>query len=107
MKMDLQHSFYNMYDRLGEDVYYQYTIEYDWDSILKNGFNKDNFKVVPVGFSEDYDSYFSRYAISKKKWEKNMKDYLLSEHNDTTQEAFFENLTEKQNKQYDLSHPQN
>lgn len=104
MKMNMNQSFYHMYDRLGEDVYYQYTIEYDWDNILKNNFTKDNFKVIPVGFFENYDGYFSSYSINKKKWEKSMKEYLLSDRNDLSLEAFFENLTEMQYQQYSLNH---
>jgi len=100
-KMDLQYSFHHMYDRIGEGVYFNYIVEYDWEDILKNNFNKDNFKIIPGGIPSEYNSYFSQYSINKSKWEKNMVEYLLSSRNDMTYEDFLENLNSEQIEAYD------
>lgn len=99
--MNLQYSFYQMFDRMGEDVYYQYNVEYDWDSILKNNFNEQNFKIIPQGISSEYNDYFSQYCIDKGQWEKKMVEYLLSSKNDTSYEAFLDNLSKEQLQEYE------
>ena len=100
-KMQLQFSFYKIYDRIGEDVYYDYSVEYDWDSIIKNNFTKENFKIIPGGISSNYNGFFSQYSIDKSQWENKMKDYLLSSENDNSIESFLEELSSENIQEYD------
>lgn len=98
--MQLQHSFYTFFDRLGEGVDFDYIVKYDWDDIMKNNFNKANFEIIPVGISSSFEPYFSQYKINKKQWEKVMIEYLLGDKNDITQEDFLDNLEPEKSKEY-------
>jgi hypothetical protein len=98
--VQLKHSFYQFFDRLGEGVYYHYTVEYDWNDIMQNNFNQQNFKIIPGSIPRSYDRYFSQYHINRAEWEKEMVAYLLSQKNDTTFEAFFDELSGEQQEEY-------
>lgn len=99
--MNLKQSFYQFFDRMGEGVYYHYTVEYDWDDILKHNFNEQNFKIILGEIPSEYNSYFSRYSINKNEWEKRMTEYLLSPENDMSYEDFFDKLKPEQVEEYE------
>jgi hypothetical protein len=98
--VELKQDFYQFFDRLGEGVYYNYSVEYDWDDIMQNNFNEHNFKIIPGGISSSHDKYFAQYRINKAEWEKEMVDYLLSPKNDMTFEYFFDKLSGDQQEEY-------
>lgn len=100
-KISLKHSCYNYYDRLGENVDYDYTIQYDWNSIMENDINEDNFKIIPVGFDKDSKAYFKRYHINEKEWNETLKNAVLNPNNDLIKEDFFESLPENIYEQYE------
>jgi hypothetical protein len=100
--MNLKQSFYQFFDRMGEGVYYHYTVEYDWDDIMNNNFNERNFKIIPGAIPSEYNGYFSQYSINKKEWEKTMVEYLLSAENDMSYEDFFNNLNPEQVEEYEI-----
>lgn len=92
---------YDLFDRMGEGVIFRFVVNYDWDNILKNDINCDNFNVEMIGFDKDVDAYFSAYHISREKWINDVQDYLMQNDCETVKEIFFENLSDDRYREYE------
>jgi hypothetical protein len=85
--------FYNLFDKIGEGVLYHYEIHYNWVEIISDNFNESNFKLIPIGISENTTKYLNRYNIDKALWEKTMLELLLKNDMEIVKEKFFEELS--------------
>lgn len=92
---------YDLFDRAGEGVMFRFVVNYDWDNILKNDVNGDNFSVEMVGFDKDVDVYFSAYRISRDEWTNDVQDFLMRNDCEVVKEIFFENMSDEQYAEYD------
>lgn len=92
---------YDLFDRMGEGVLFRFVVTYDWEDILKNDINGDNFQVEMVGFDADMNAYFGAYRISRADWTKDAQDYLMQNDCETIKEMFFENLSNDKYQEYE------
>ena len=91
---------YDLFDRMGEGVMFRFVVTYDWEDILKNDINGDNFSVEMIGFDKSVDRYFSAYRISRDGWIKDAQDYLMRKECEVIKENFFEHLSDEKNDEY-------
>lgn len=94
-EMELKLDMYSIFDRIGEGVMFKYKVKYDWDSIIKDDANEQNFVVEAIGFGSDTQKYLGTYHMSVEQWTKDAIEYLTQDENNVARENFFENLSDE------------
>jgi hypothetical protein len=89
-KVDFQFDMYPIFDRIGDGVKFDYTIEYNLKDLFKNGFTDNNFVVIPKGMDSTAKRYLSSYHMSVAAWEHDAIDYITKDNNQTAIEVFGE-----------------
>ena len=85
---------YPIYDRIGENVMFDYSIWYDLDDMFANGFTDANFFVVGHGFEDGSKRYLQSYHMSVEAWAQDAIDYLRRANNQSAIEVFGEWLAD-------------
>jgi hypothetical protein len=99
--VNLQFDCYDLFDRMGEGVMFNFVVNYDWNNILRDDINGDNFQVEMIGFDEDIDAYFSAYRISREAWTNDAQEYLMQNDCETIKEIFFDQLSDDMYREYE------
>jgi hypothetical protein len=98
-EMELRFDMYSCYDRTGDGVKFNFRVKYDWQSIVDNDVNAQNFIVEAIGFDDKALRYLNSIDVNVDAWTKKAMDALTRNNNETAQEFFFENIP---NEQYNI-----
>jgi hypothetical protein len=99
-EVTLELDMYDLFDRIGEGVMFKYKVKYDWQSIVKDDVNDQNFIVEAVGFADDDQRYLQSYRMSVEEWTNDAMQYITRGSMQTAQEAFFESLPDATYNEY-------
>jgi hypothetical protein len=91
----MKFNMYRLFDRLGEGVMFEYRIKYDWDSILKDGFNATNFVIEPIGIDVPDRLFLKKYRINPDDWNNDAVAYIKKDENEYAINTFCEELPDE------------
>lgn len=81
-----------------ESLLFHYTIEYDWDSIIKENIQWKNLKFIPQGFSKEANKEIDIKSI--RQLEDEVTNHFKEHDCQYLKKAFLENITPDKNKEY-------
>lgn len=97
---EFEYDMYRCYDRTGEGVMFEYKIKYDWQSIVDNDVNAENFIVEPIGFVGMNLRYLESIDANINAWIETAMHSLTSDNQQHAQECFFDSLPNEIYNQY-------